>query len=199
MKKSIVLLSIIAIFTMFVISCAQPAPATPTKPPAPAAATTPATTAPKPATAPAATTTPAAAPKPAAATTTPAPAPPKPAFPDVIMASTTSTRDSGLMDVLIPLFQQKTGYVLKSIYVGSGQAMTMGQQGQADVLLVHAPASEVKFMQDGYGLTRKLIMHNDYVIVGPPSDPAKIKAMTSATDALKKMGEAKNRFLQPRR
>lgn len=124
----------------------------------------------------------------------PAPAPPKPVNPTVIMASTTSTRDSGLMDVLIPIFQQKTGYVMKPIYVGSGQAMSMGQQGQADVLLVHAPASEVKFMQDGYGLTRKLLMHNDYVIVGPASDPAKIKGMASATDALKKIGDAKINF-----
>jgi len=110
------------------------------------------------------------------------------------MASTTSTRDSGLMDVLIPLFQQQTGYVMKPIYVGSGQAMTMGQQGQADVLLVHSPAAEVKFVQDGYGINRKVVMHNDYIIVGPPSDPAGIKGMTSATEALKKIADSKINF-----
>ena len=120
--------------------------------------------------------------------------PPKPANPEILMSSTTSTRDSGLMDVLIPIFQQKTGYVLKPVYVGSGQAMTMGQQGQADVLLVHAPASEVKFMADGYGIDRKLVMHNDFIIVGPSSDPAGIKGMTSATDALKKIADAKITF-----
>jgi tungstate transport system substrate-binding protein len=133
-----------------------------------------------------------AAPAPSSA---PAPvAPPKPANPEILMASTTSTRDSGLMDVLIPIFQGKTGYVMKPVYVGSGQAMTMGQQGQADVLLVHAPASEVKFVQDGYGINRKLVMHNDYIIVGPPSDPAKIKGTASATDALKKLMDAKVNF-----
>jgi tungstate transport system substrate-binding protein len=106
------------------------------------------------------------------------------------MHSTTSTRDSGLMDVLIPIFQQQTGYVMKPVYVGSGQAMTVGQQGQTDVLLVHSPAAEVKFMQDGYGINRRLIMHNDYIIVGPASDPAAIKGMTSAKDALKKISDA---------
>ncbi len=130
--------------------------------------------------------TPAPAPTPAA--------PPKPANPEILMSSTTSTRDSGLMDVLIPVFQQKTGYVMKPVYVGSGQAMTMGQKGQADVLLVHAPASEVKFMQDGYGASRQLVMHNDFIIVGPASDPAGIKGISSATDALKKIADAKITF-----
>jgi len=129
------------------------------------------------------------APTPAAPAT-----PPKPATPEILMSSTTSTRDSGLMDVLIPIFQQKTGYVLKPVYVGSGQAMTMGQKGQADVLLVHAPASEVKFMQDGYGASRQLVMHNDFIIVGPASDPAGIKGVSSATDALKKIADAKITF-----
>ena len=131
------------------------------------------------------------------ACSTPAPtpaAPPKPANPEILMSSTTSTRDSGLMDVLIPVFQQKTGYVMKPVYVGSGQAMTMGQKGQADVLLVHAPASEVKFMQDGYGASRQLVMHNDFIIVGPASDPAGIKGISSATDALKKIADAKITF-----
>jgi tungstate transport system substrate-binding protein len=117
-----------------------------------------------------------------------------PANRDIILASTTSTRDSGLMDVLIPIFQQKTGYIMKPVYVGTGQAMTMAEQGQADVLLVHAPASEVKFMQAGYGINRRLVMHNDFVIVGPASDPAGIKGITSATDALQKIASAKTDF-----
>ncbi len=103
------------------------------------------------------------------------------------MSSTTSTRDTGLMDVLIPIFQQKTGYVVKPIYVGSGAAMAMGQQGNADVLLVHSPAAEVTFMQGGYGINRLLVMHNDFIIMGPPADPAGIKGMTSAVDAFKKI------------
>jgi tungstate transport system substrate-binding protein len=123
-------------------------------------------------------------------TTTPATTVPKPANPEIIMASTTSTRDSGLMDVLIPIFKQQTGYKMKPTYVGSGAAMTMAQEGNADVLLVHSPTAEVKFMSDGYGNDRKLVMHNDFIIVGPPADPAGIKDMTSAVDALKKISDA---------
>ena len=125
----------------------------------------------------------------------PAPAPPKPANPEIIMASTTSTGDSGLMDVLIPIFQQKTGYRVKPIYVGSGQAMAMGERGEADVLLVHAPDSEVKFMQAGHGINRKLVMHNDFIIVAPASDPAGIKGMPSAKEALKKIAAANAIFV----
>ena len=127
-------------------------------------------------------------------TTTPATTVPKPANPEIIMASTTSTRDSGLMDVLIHIFEQQTGYKMKPIYVGSGAAMSMGQKGNADVLLVHSPAAEVKFMDDGYGINRKLVMHNDYIIVGSPADPAGIKGMTSAVDALKKVSDAQINF-----
>lgn len=123
---------------------------------------------------------------------------PKPANPELIMASTTSTRDSGLMDVLIPIFQQKTGYTVKPVYVGSGAAMAMGQQGNADVLLVHSPAAEVTFMQGGYGVNRKLVMHNDFIIVGPSADPAGINGMAAALDALKKNIRCQNHLLQPR-
>ncbi len=132
-------------------------------------------------------------PAPTAQPTTPA-SPPKPANPEIIMSSTTSTRDSGLMDVLIPIFQQKTGYQLKPIYNGSGAAMALGQQGNADVLLVHSPAAELTFMAGGYGINRRLVMHNDFILVGPPSDPAGIKGMTSAVDALKKMAATKSTF-----
>ena len=85
----------------------------------------------------------------------------------LILATTTSTQDTGLLDVLIPIFEKKTGYFVKTIAVGSGQAMTMGQKGEADVLLVHSPAAEKKFMEDGFGVSRRLVMHNDFVIVGP--------------------------------
>lgn len=119
----------------------------------------------------------------------------KPTNPEIIMASTTSTQDSGLTDVLIPIFQQKTGYIIKPIYVGSGAAMTMGERGEADVLLVHAPDSEVKFMQAGHGVNRKLVMHNDFVIVGPSSDAAGIKGMTSALEAIKKIAASKVIFI----
>lgn len=126
---------------------------------------------------------------------TPAPAPPKPANPELILSTTTSTADSGLLDVLLPVFEQKTGYKVKPIAVGSGQAMIMGERGEADVLLVHAPESEVKFIQAGHGINRKLVMHNDFIIVGPAADPAGIKGITSAVETLKKLSAAKVVFL----
>lgn len=111
-------------------------------------------------------------------------APAAPSNPNLILATTTSTQDSGLLDVLIPLFETESGYTVQTVAVGSGQAMKMGEEGNADVLLVHAPASEVAFMNDGYGKDRALVMHNDFVVVGPASDPAGIKGM-AVTDALK--------------
>jgi tungstate transport system substrate-binding protein len=109
---------------------------------------------------------------------------------NLILATTTSTQDSGLLDVLIPAFEKKTGYFVKTIAVGSGQAMTMGQKGEADVLLVHSPAAEKTFMAEGYGVDRKLIMHNDFIIVGPPADPAGIKGTKSAAEAYRKISAA---------
>src|SRR4030066_2277506 len=106
---------------------------------------------------------------------------------NIILATTTSTQDSGLLDVLIPIFEKKTGYFVKTIAVGSGQAMGMGQKGEADVLLVHSPDAEKKFIADGYGVNRRLIMHNDYIIVGPPEDPSKIKGIKSSTEAFKRI------------
>ena len=127
-------------------------------------------------------------------TTTTTTTPPKPANPELILSSTTSTRDSGLMDVLVPLFEKETGYDLKPIYNGSGAAMALGAAGNADVLLVHSPAAEVTFMAQGNGGERLLVMHNDFIIVGPPSDPAGIKGMTSAVAALAKSAAAKVNF-----
>ena len=83
---------------------------------------------------------------------------------------------SGLLDVLVPMFEEQTGYTVQTIAVGSGEAMKMGEEGNADVLLVHAPASEVTFMEGGFGTDRFLVMHNDFIIVGPADDPAKTKA-----------------------
>ncbi len=136
-------------------------------------------------------------PAPPASAATPSPAPrPSPAVatpanPELILATTTSTRDSGLLDVLVPVFEKSTGYKVKPIAVGSGQAMTMGERGEADVLLVHAPDSEVKFIQAGHGINRKLVMHNDFIIAGPPADPAVIKKKTSAVESLKSIASAK--------
>ncbi|OPY92659.1 MAG: PBP superfamily domain protein [Syntrophaceae bacterium PtaU1.Bin231] len=112
----------------------------------------------------------------------------------VILATTTSTQDSGLLDVLVPMFEKKTGFFVKTIAVGSGQAMAMGSKGEADVLLVHSPAAEKKFMADGNGVERRLVMHNDFVIVGPPSDPAKIKGMKKASEAFKKIAASGSIF-----
>lgn len=107
----------------------------------------------------------------------------------VILATTTSTQDSGLLDVLVPLFQERTGYTVQTIAVGSGEAMKMGEEGNADVMLVHAPASEKTFMEAGNGTDRLLVMHNDFIIVGPAADPAGIKGMTSADDAFQAIFE----------
>jgi tungstate transport system substrate-binding protein len=98
------------------------------------------------------------------------------------------------LDVLIPLFEQQSGYKVKTVAVGSGQAMEMGQKGDADVLLVHSPTAEKDFMSAGWGKDRSLIMHNDFVIVGPASDPAKIKGLGPA-DAFKAIATAQVPFV----
>jgi tungstate transport system substrate-binding protein len=109
---------------------------------------------------------------------------PKPANPDLILATTTSTQDSGLLDVLIPAFEAATGYKVKTVAVGTGQALKMGQEGNADVLLVHAPSSEKTYMDGGFGSDRRLVMHNDFIIVGPAADPAGVRGET-AVEAFK--------------
>ena len=115
-------------------------------------------------------------------TTSPvAEAPAVPTSPNIILATTTSTQDSGLLDVLVPMFEKQTGYTVQTIAVGTGEALRMGQEGNADVLLVHAPASEVAFMEGGNGRDRFLVMHNDFIVVGPVDDPAKIEGL--ATEA----------------
>ena len=114
---------------------------------------------------------------------------------NIIFATTTSTQDSGLLDVLLPIFEKKTGYFVKTIAVGSGQAMAMGQKGEADVLLVHSPEAEKKFVADGFGIHRMLIMHNDYIVVGPAEDPAKIKGTKPTIAVFKKIASTGSLFL----
>ena len=118
-----------------------------------------------------------------------------PAQKNIILATTTSTQDSGLLDVLLPIFEKKTGYFVKTIAVGSGQAMAMGHKGEADVLLVHSPDAEKKFMADKDGVSRKLVMHNDFIIVGPQSDPAKIKGVRSSVEAFRKIAQSQALFM----
>ena len=93
------------------------------------------------------------------------------------------------------MFQEQTGFFVKTIAVGSGQAITMGQKGEADVLLVHSPAAEKKIVEEGFGVNRQLVMHNDFVVVGPGGDPAKIKGIKSATEAFKKIADGQILFL----
>ena len=113
----------------------------------------------------------------------------------VILSTTTSTQDSGLLDVLVPMFEKKTGYTVKTISVGTGQSLALAAKGEADVCLVHAPDSEKKYVADGLLLNRRLVMHNDFIIVGPTEDSAKIKGLASAADALKRIAEAKATFV----
>lgn len=114
---------------------------------------------------------------------------------DVILATTTSTVDTGLLDVLLPIFEAKTGYRVKPIGVGSGQALAMGEKGEADVLLTHAPAAEKPLVEKGLVTNYRLVMHNDFVLVGPAEDPAGIRGMKSSAAALKKIAEKKALFV----
>ena len=118
-----------------------------------------------------------------------------PAAPDVLLATTTSTQDSGLLDVLVPAFERRTGFVVKTVAVGTGQALKMGEEGNADVLLVHAPEAERAFMEDGFGAERWLVMHNDFVIVGPASDPAEVRGVSQAADAFRQIAAAPTNFI----
>ena len=107
----------------------------------------------------------------------------------MILATTTSTQDSGLLDVLVPMFQQQTGIEVKVIAVGTGAALEMGAKGDADAVLVHAPTSEKKYVDQGDIINGKLVMHNDFVIAGPASDPAKVKGSKDLAAALKAIAE----------
>jgi tungstate transport system substrate-binding protein len=137
------------------------------------------------------------APKPPEATATTAPVQTQApaAEKKIILATTTSTQDSGLLDYLLPDFTNETGTAVDVIAVGTGQALQLGQDGNADVLLVHSRAKEDEFMAAGHGTRREDVMYNDFVIVGPESDPAGIKGTTSAADAFTKIAEAQAPFI----
>jgi tungstate transport system substrate-binding protein len=113
----------------------------------------------------------------------------------VILSTTTSTQDSGLLDVLVPLFEKKTGLTVKTISVGTGQALALAARGEADVTLAHAASLEKKYVAEGKMTNRRLVMYNDFVIIGPPDDPAKIKGLPKALDALKRIAESQSRFV----
>jgi tungstate transport system substrate-binding protein len=114
---------------------------------------------------------------------------------NVILSTTTSTQDSGLLDVLVPLFEKQTGYTVKTISVGTGQALALAAKGDADVALVHAPSLEKQYVAEGKLLNRRLVMYNDFVIIGPGSDPAKIKPAKTASAALRLIEQSKSRFV----
>jgi tungstate transport system substrate-binding protein len=113
---------------------------------------------------------------------------------DLLLVSTTSTQDSGLLDVLLPAFTAKTGYHIQLVAVGSGQALKIGEQGNADVILLHSPDAEKEFVADGFGIDRRLVMHNDFVIVGPSSDPAGIRGK-GPVEALKEIYTSRVTFV----
>ncbi|NBS02522.1 MAG: sulfate transporter, partial [Rhizobiales bacterium] len=102
----------------------------------------------------------------------------------ITVASTTSTQDSGLFDHILPLFTQKTGIQVRVVAQGTGQALDTGRRGDADVVFVHAKAQEQKFVEDGFGLKRFAVMYNDFVLIGPASDPAKINGVKDIASAL---------------
>src|SRR3989442_15737713 len=115
--------------------------------------------------------------------------------PTVVVSTTTSTQDSGLLDVLVPLFEKESGLTLKAVSVGTGQALALAAPGEADVVLVHAPPLERKYVEESKLTKRRLVMVNDFVVVGPESDPARIRGEKRAADALAKIAAAGARFV----
>jgi tungstate transport system substrate-binding protein len=113
----------------------------------------------------------------------------------VILSTTTSTQDSGLLDVLVPMFERTSGFTVKTISVGTGQALALAARGEADVTLAHAPSLEKKYVADGKMTNRRLVMYNDFVVIGPEDDPAKIKGEKSSPAAFKKIAGAGSRFV----
>ena len=113
-----------------------------------------------------------------------------PAATRIKCASTTSTQNSGLFDYLLPKFEKKSGIKVDVVAVGTGAAIEIGKRGDADVVLVHAKNQELKAVEEGFFVDRHDVMYNDFVIIGPPNDPAKIKGLKSATEAFKKIAES---------
>jgi len=109
---------------------------------------------------------------------------------EVILATTTSTRDAGLLDSLLPVFERQTRYRVKVIAVGSGQALAMGRRGDADVVLSHAPEAERALVDSGYFVRRRLVMHNEFLVVGPAADPAGVRGLSDAVAAFRRIAGA---------
>ena len=114
---------------------------------------------------------------------------------ELILATTTSTQDSGLLDVLVPMFEERTEYQVKTIAVGSGAALRLGEEGEADVILAHSPDAEEEFMAANHGANRRLVMHNDFIIVGPAGDPAGIRGLDDAAEAFRRIASSGAIFL----
>jgi tungstate transport system substrate-binding protein len=112
----------------------------------------------------------------------------------MILATTTSTQDSGLLDELVPRFEEESGCSVKTVAVGSGEALALGAKGDADALLVHSPEAEEEFMDGGHGSSRRAVMHNDFIVVGASSDPAGIKRASSAAEAFTRIAKAEAPF-----
>ncbi len=113
----------------------------------------------------------------------------------LIVATTTSTQDSGLLDALVPKFEAETGYSVQTVAVGSGQAIAQASRGDADVVLVHSPDAEKKMVDAGDGVERTLVMHNDFIIVGPAADPAGVKAAGNTNDAMQAIATKSAKFI----
>lgn len=113
---------------------------------------------------------------------------------EFVLATTTSAKDSGLLDVLVDRFQVKTGITVKVVAVGSGHAFEIARRGDADLVLAHDEAQEIKFMADGFGRSRRALMYNDFVLVGPDSDPAAVKGQSVAS-ALRAIHRTQSRFV----
>ena len=113
---------------------------------------------------------------------------------DVILATTTSTRDAGLLDSLLPVFERQTRYTVKVIAVGSGQALAMGRRGDADVVLSHAPDAERALVDSGYFVRRRMVMHNEFLVVGPAADPAGLRGLSDPAAAFRKIGGFSDKF-----
>ena len=113
----------------------------------------------------------------------------------LLLVSTTSTQDSGLLDVLLPAFEAQSGYQVRLVATGSGQALKIGEQGNADVILLHSPDAEEEFMANGFGIDRRLVMHNDFVIVGPPSDPASLLTQPTLDSAFESIYSSASTFV----
>src|SRR5881409_3234189 len=114
---------------------------------------------------------------------------------DLLLATTTSTRDAGLLDSLLPVFERRSGYRVKVIAVGSGQALAMGRRGDADVVLAHAPEAERVLVDSEYFVRRRLVMHNDFLFVGPAEDPAGLRGLSDAVAAMRRLAERQGPFI----